>query len=488
VLFNSPEFALFFPIVVIGFYALPHPLRWILLLVASLVFYMAWRPLYVLVLLLLIVIDFIAARAMEREPEPRIRRRYLFLSLAGNLGLLFFFKYYSFAVSSTASLLKTVDVDFRPPLLNVVLPVGISFHTFQAMSYTSDVYRGRVKAERNLGRFALFVAYFPQLVAGPIERAKNLMPQLRAQVSFDAGRAADGLRLMTWGLFKKVVVADHMARAVDVVYMAPARHDGPTLTLATLLFAVQIYGDFSGYSDMAVGAARVLGVDLVWNFRTPYRARSAREFWQRWHISLSTWFRDYVYVTLGGNRVGRSRWCLNILVVFLASGLWHGAKWTFVAWGAFHGLWMVASRLSEGGRKSVVRGLRLDRVPRLHAALQTALTFTLVTIGWVLFRAASLTDTRIVLSRAGRQWGHLFVPGAWARLASSVGFLPAELALVLAFAGFLFSAEAYAGETPPMNVIARRPWYMRWPAYYALVGVILVFGVFDNSPFIYFQF
>jgi alginate O-acetyltransferase complex protein AlgI len=488
VLFNSPEFAVFFPIVVAGYYLLPPKLRWLWLLAASLVFYMAWRPVYVLVLLVLIAIDYVAGRAMEARETREERRRFLLLSLGANLGLLFVFKYYAFFATSLSSVLRMVAIDWRPTLLDVVLPVGLSFHTFQAMSYTSDVYRGRVRAERHLGFFALFVTYFPQLVAGPIERAANLLPQLEKEVAFDAERVIDGLRLMAWGLFKKVVVADRLAVAIDAAYAAPGRHDGPSLVLATVFFALQIYGDFSGYSDIALGAARVLGVRLMDNFRSPYLARSVRDFWQRWHISLTSWFRDYVYVSLGGNRVSRPRWCLNVLVVFLLSGLWHGANWTFVLWGAFHGVWMVASRTSEGVRARLAQALALDRVPRLHAVFQGVVTFALVCVGWVLFRAASLQDARLVFGRLGTGWELLLAPGAASKLAASLGLVPAELVLGLAFGVLLLVVEARAGETPPMRLVAAQPVYVRWPVYYALVAVILAFGVFDSAPFIYFQF
>jgi D-alanyl-lipoteichoic acid acyltransferase DltB (MBOAT superfamily) len=488
VLFNSPEFAVFFPLVVAGFYALPHRFRWAWLLIASLAFYMAWRPPYVLVLIALILIDYVAARAMAGCADARARRRYLLLSLAANLGLLFAFKYYGFFMTSLGTLLAAVEVDWRPTPLDLVLPVGLSFHTFQAMSYTRDVYRGRIPAERSLGLFALFVSYFPQLVAGPIERASSLIPQLKKEVAFDFDRVADGLRLMAWGLFKKVVVADRLAAAVDAVYAAPGRHDGPALVVATVLFAVQIYGDFSGYSDMALGAARVLGVRLMDNFRTPYVARSVRDFWQRWHISLTSWFRDYVYVSLGGNRVARPRWAWNVLVVFLLSGLWHGANWTFVLWGAFHGVWMVASRVSEGVRARLVQAIGLRRVPRLHAAIQVFLTFSLVCLGWVLFRAASLSDARLVFAGMGSGWESLLEPGVAFRLAASLGLAPAELMLAFTFAALLFLIEARAGDTPPLSLIAAQPSHVRWPAYYLLVSLILAFGVFDSSPFLYFQF
>jgi alginate O-acetyltransferase complex protein AlgI len=487
-LFNSPQFAVFFPLVTLGFYALPHRYRWAFLLAASLGFYMAWRPWYVIVLLVLIVIDYVAGRAMEGQAQPARRRRFLLLSLTANLGLLFVFKYYAFFTTSASFALQRLGVSWQPSVLDVVLPVGISFHTFQAMGYTSDVWRGRIRAERSLGRFALFVTYFPQLVAGPIERAAHLIPQLSAEVRFDAGRVADGLRTMAFGLFKKVVVADRMARAVDVVYAAPGAHDGPALALATLLFALQIYGDFSGYSDMAVGAARVLGVDLSENFRRPYLAQSVQEFWHRWHISLSSWFRDYLYLPLGGNRVSRSRWSFNVLLVFLLSGLWHGAHWTFVLWGAFHGTWLVASRLSERARSRGARALGLHRAPGLHGAVRTAITFVMVCLGWVLFRASSVGDALSVFQRLGRGWLALSLPGGLEHLTTSLGLASSELALTLCFGALLLAAEGRAGETPPMNLIARQPAFVRWPAYYFLVSLIVVFGVFDDAPFIYFQF
>jgi D-alanyl-lipoteichoic acid acyltransferase DltB (MBOAT superfamily) len=345
-----------------------------------------------------------------------------------------------------------------------------------------------VPAERHLGVFALFVTYFPQLVAGPIERASSLIPQLKKEVAFDFERVADGLRLMAWGLFKKVVVADRMAAAVDAVYAAPGRHDGPTLVLATVFFAIQIYGDFSGYSDMALGAARVLGVTLMDNFRTPYLARSVRDFWQRWHISLTSWFREYVYVSLGGNRVERPRWAANVLVVFLLSGLWHGANWTFVLWGAFHGLWMVASRVSEGPRARLVDAVGLRRLPRIHAAIQGLVTFSLVSLGWVFFRAASVADAGLVVAGMGAGWGSLLEPAPLPRLAAAMGVAPGELLLAVTFAVLLFLAEWRAGDTPPLNLVAVQPAHVRWPAYYVLVSLILAFGVFDSAPFLYFQF
>ena len=487
-LFNSAPFALFFPLVTIGFFVLPQRLRWEFLLLASLLFYMAWRPAYVLVLLTLIAIDYVAARAMAATQDQRARRRFLLLSLAANLGLLFVFKYYAFFASSLGGVLQALGSTWRPTVLEIALPIGISFHTFQALGYTIDVYRGRVRAEPSLQRYALFVSYFPQLVAGPIERASHLLPQLGAPVRFDGARAADGLRIMAWGLFKKAVIADRMTGPVSVVYAAPGNYDGPTLAAATLMFAVQIYGDFSGYSDMAIGAAKVLGVDLVENFRAPYGARNVREFWRRWHMSLSTWFRDYVYVPLGGNRVSPARWCFVIVVVFALSGLWHGANWTFLVWGLFHGGWMIASRFSASGRARVVRAARLDRVPRVHAALQTALTFVLVSVGWVFFRSSGLGDAGLVLGGLGRGWGRVLAAGGTDVLSANLGLTTIQLGITVGLAALLFVSESTSGDRRPVDVIARQAPALRWLGYYAMVALILTFGVFDDSPFIYFQF
>ena len=332
-LFNSVEFLLFFPIVVSLYLLIKHSQRWVLLLVASYYFYMAWKPEYILLIVASTFIDYFCGRKMGSIEEKKKRRPYLYLSLLTNLGILFTFKYFDFFTDSLQGLSEYFHLPYESPALQLILPMGISFYTFQTMSYSVDIYQGKLKPEKHFGIFALFVSFFPQLVAGPIERASNLLPQFHKPFTFDRKKAVSGLQLMLWGMFKKVVVADRLAFLVNAVYDQPGEYEGFTLFLATIFFAFQIYCDFSGYSDIAIGAARILGFDLMKNFDTPYSARNVSEFWRRWHISLSTWFKDYVYIPLGGNRVVKWRWYYNLMITFLVSGLWHGANWTFVIWG-----------------------------------------------------------------------------------------------------------------------------------------------------------
>ncbi|MCB0064655.1 MAG: MBOAT family protein, partial [Caldilineaceae bacterium] len=337
-LFNSLQFIIFFPAVVTIYFLLPHRYRWLLLLAASYYFYAAWQIEYTLLIFISTAVDYAMAHLMAQSEKLWHRRAYLGVSLLVNLGLLFGFKYFNFFNESVRATLNLFNIFYNVPAFQVLLPVGISFYTFQTLSYTIDVYRGKLAPERHFGRFALYVAFFPQLVAGPIERATHLLPQFHQPMTFNQTRIASGLRLLLWGMFKKVVIADRLALYVNQVYDHPGDHGALTLLIASYFFAFQIYCDFSGYSDIAIGAARVMGFDLMENFRQPYMARSIAGFWRRWHISLSTWFRDYLYIPLGGNRVARWRWYSNLFLVFLVSGLWHGAAWHFVIWGALHGL------------------------------------------------------------------------------------------------------------------------------------------------------
>ena len=367
-LFNSWQFALFFPVVTALFFALPPRRRQYMLLAASCVFYMAFIPAYLLIILALIGIDYAAGLWIERAEGTR-RRMYLLLSLVANVGMLAWFKYINFALSNAA--LAWGFATHTPPAswhLDIILPIGLSFHTFQSMAYTIEVYKRRSPATRDLAQYALYVLFYPQLVAGPIERPQHLIHQLTLEEPFDYDRVTAGLQLMAWGLFKKMVIADRLAVVVAQVYDAPRQFGGPALALGTVFFALQIFCDFSGYSDVAIGAAQVMGVKLMRNFDRPYSARSIAEFWQRWHISLSTWFRDYVYIPLGGNRAARSRWFTNLLITFTVSGLWHGAKWTFVAWGALNGLYLIAEIMLAPARERLVVLTGLSRVPWLRAA------------------------------------------------------------------------------------------------------------------------
>ncbi|MGE4569241.1 MAG: MBOAT family protein, partial [Bacteroidales bacterium] len=355
-LFNSLHFLVYFILVLSLYYALPHSKRWILLLGASCYFYMAFVPVYILILGFTIVVDYIAGIYIEKAEGNR-RKLFLIISLIANIGVLGFFKYYNFLNRSLSSFLQLgFDMATPLPYLSILLPIGLSFHTFQAMSYTIEVYRGAHKAERHFGIYALYVMFFPQLVAGPIERPQNLLPQFRTSKFFQAEGFRQGLAQVAMGFFKKVVIADRLAMAVDHAYATSPEQSGLSMAIAAFFYSFQIYCDFSGYSDIAIGSARMMGFKLMTNFNAPYLAKSLTEFWKRWHISLSTWFKDYLYISLGGNRVSAAKVYRNLFIVFLISGLWHGANWTFVIWGALHGVIIVAEKfvnhlhLPTGGR------------------------------------------------------------------------------------------------------------------------------------------
>lgn len=481
-LFNSPQFVLFFTGVVFLHFAIPHRWRWMLLLAASAYFYMCWKPEYILLLLVSISADYYAALEMEKRLRGRARVPFLVLSLAVNLGLLFAFKYFNFVNGSLRALFDHFNIFYGVPALRVLLPVGISFYTFQALSYTIDVFRGEKEAERHFGIFAVYILFFPQLVAGPIERSTSLMPQFRQRHDPDERRFSDGLRWMAWGYFKKMVVADRLGLYVSRFYNNPSGADGIQLLIATYFFAFQIFCDFSGYSDIAIGAAKILGFDLMENFKRPYFARSIREFWSRWHISLSTWFRDYLYIPLGGNRCGRRRWQVNLFTVFLISGLWHGANWTFVVWGALHGFYILFSLWTAGLRWRISKAVGLTERPLLRRILSTGITFHLVLFSWVFFRSSSLPEAGMILSKMGRSLLHLGAGnplGPWSAW---------EMAAALLSLAYMETIHFLQRERPIGQFIGERSPWLRWSWYYGMVFSILIFGVFQKSPFIYFQF
>jgi D-alanyl-lipoteichoic acid acyltransferase DltB (MBOAT superfamily) len=479
---------MFFPLTVLGYFVVPYRYRWCLLLIASYYFYMSWCPVYGLLLLLTTGIDYAAGLMIERAANPWRHRAWLLVSLASNLGGLGFFKYYGFFSQSVADLLAWLGGSpTAVPRLDILLPVGISFYTFQSMSYAIDVYRGVQKAEPHFGYFALYVSFWPQLVAGPIERSTSLLPQLKQAYQFDARRVADGLKRMLWGFFKKLVIADRLALFVTAVYAQPAEYTGFTLLLATVGFAFQIYCDFSGYSDIALGSAQVMGVRLMRNFRSPYFSGSIPEFWQRWHISLSTWFRDYVYIPLGGNRVPRWRWAVNVAVVFLLSGLWHGANWTFVVWGAIHGLFYLLTSLV---RPLLPRHERSNSqfVQGLWHLTSVGLTFAITCVAWVFFRAQSLSDAWYILSAIATD---LDLPLTIRELRQTVmlGGVTTTDAQIIAAAILLMEGVQLVQLRGSVRERLRIwPGWIRWPVYYSLILGLLAFGVFSGQNFIYFQF
>ncbi len=402
--------------------------------------------------------------------------------MVSNIGILILFKYYDLFASSINSLLGGFQGNARVPLLTLLLPVGVSFYTFKIMNYTIDVYRGTLPAEPRFGSFALFVAFFPQLISGPIDRAARLLPQFRDKVLFDYDRVTAGLNLMLWGFFQKLVIADSLATLVDPVFDNPTLHTGPSLVIAAIFFTFQIYCDFSGYSDIAIGAAQVLGFTSMNNFDSPYLSRSIPEFWRRWHISLSSWFRDYLYIPLGGNRASLPRWYLNLFLVFLISGLWHGSNWTFAVWGSLHGCYYLCSLMTSGLRSRINAATGLSALPGVHRCLQVAVTFLLVAFAWIFFRAASISDALYITTHLFSGWGA--EPG----LSSSPFTGRPEFFAAMGGLGVLAASSFMAKGGSAREALLHKPLWVRWALYYCAILAILLFGNFGSRQFIYFQF
>lgn len=477
-LFNSFAFAIFLPVVFIFYWALPHRFRWVLMLVASYYFYMSWNIKYIFLILFTTFISYEAARMLEHAGSKKTKKWILAVATILCLGVLFFFKYFNFVSASVADFLSLLAIHMNPLTLKVLLPVGISFYTFQTLSYVIDVYRGDIPAERHFGYYAVFISFFPQLVAGPIERTRNLLPQIKAEHKFGYEQATYGLKLMAWGFFKKIVIADTLVQYVSTVYDAPHNFQGFALVLATVFFAIQIYCDFSGYSDIAIGTAKLLGVNLMTNFKSPYFSASVKEFWNRWHVSLSTWFRDYVYIPLGGNRVGKVRYVLNLMITFLVSGLWHGANWTFVVWGGIHG----ATQIVENAvipKKKQSTGIRWW--------IRIFVVFVFVSFAWIFFVSNSMRDAAYVI-------GHLFdnirnpikyLHAGFTKIGMSKVMFAREMILVVILGVFDF----FSLKMDVISELSRKKPVVRWAAYICL-GLIIVFfsqkGV--AAEFVYFQF
>ena len=401
--FNSLDFLIFYPIVLLLHYLLPLKYRWMMLLTASLIFYMWWSaPLFFLILFTTVV-SWICSLVIEKTDDPKKKKLCLTLTLITSLGVLFFFKYYNFLAGTAMSIGALFGAEFDATL-QLILPVGISFYTFQTLSYAIDVYRGDIKTEHHFGYYFLFVTFFPQLVAGPIERPDNLLPQLRKEYRWNWDDAMAGGKRMLAGFFKKIVVADLLATYVNAVYNNAEASTGLGIVVASAMFAVQIYCDFSGYTDIAIGCARMMGIHLMQNFNRPYSAKSIKEFWGRWHISLSTWFRDYLYIPLGGNRCAPARRWINVMIVFLVSGLWHGAAWTFVIWGFLHGAYQIIGGLTLKKRQALCEKLHINRDSVGFALYQQAVTCVLVTFAWIFFRANSTGDLLTLLSHLFTSW------------------------------------------------------------------------------------
>ncbi len=466
-LFNSIAFLLFFPIVCVCYFALPSlKVRNLFLLAASYYFYMNWQPIYALLLLTSTVITYLAARGIGHFEDDGKKRACLLTSLILNLGILFLFKYYDFAAENVTSLLRVLGIAVDFPSFSMLLPVGISFYTFQALGYSIDVYREKTPVEKDFFTYALFVSFFPQLVAGPIERSTNLLPQFKEKHSFCYEEVMAGFRLMLWGYFLKLALADRCAIYVDAIFNNVEQHNGGSFLLASLFFPFQIYGDFAGYSLVAIGVARVLGFRLMENFRRPYFAASVTEFWRRWHISLSTWFKDYVYIPLGGNRCGRYRQYFNVLTTFVVSGLWHGANWTFLVWGTLHGVLQCVER-ALGFHKANWTGFR--------KFAHVFFTFCVVSLAWIFFRANNVSDAFTIIQGI---FTDLKMP--YLQLAD---FLAIGMALAL-----LFLKECIDEFGWSMRISESPQWWLRHLYMVVMIVYIILLGVLNGDQFIYFQF
>lgn len=500
-LFNSLEYLVFFPLVTAIYFLLPSiKTRNYMLLIASYYFYMQYKPEYALLMLLTSFCCYIAALNIEKTESKGIKRFWFFISILGSLGVLFFFKYFNFFNNNMAGLLSLFNVSYRPFSIDVLLPVGISFYTFQSLSYTIDVYRGDINAERDFFTFALFVSFFPQLVAGPIERSTNLLPQFYRYNEFDAERAASGLRLMLFGFFKKVVIADRLAVIVNTVYNNHKAYNGIYYIIATIAFAYQIFCDFSGYSDIARGTARVLGYELSTNFERPYYSKSVTEFWRRWHISLSSWFRDYLYIPLGGSRKGYLRTLINLFIVFVVSGLWHGASWTFVVWGALNGLAIVIERVlgigKRSGKKEYMeyqtgkkrqRPLLLRIFGSLAGLVPMVLTFAFICGTWVFFRAQSIDQALYMLPRFLEGFD-TFNLKQFLGTRIILGLDHWEFFTAIGSIILLELVHIFQSFASPSRVLARMPVAIRLVTYAVCLSIVIWFAWTESQTFIYFAF
>lgn len=497
-LFNSYHFLLFFPIIVLLYWLIPLRFRYIWLLAASYYFYMCWNAKYALLLFFSTAVTYTSGITINRirngnaEEKKKVKLAKLCVAACFiiNLGILGWFKYFDFIFGNLQKVFSATGITLNSPSFDIILPVGISFYTFQALSYTMDIYRGEIYAEKNFLKYALFVSFFPQLVAGPIERSKNLLKQVAVPHRFDYEKCREGFLLMLWGFFMKLIIADRAAVLVNIVYNNYTTYPGLYLVIATVLFAFQIYCDFGGYSTIAMGAAKILGFDLMENFNCPYFSKSVSEFWRRWHISLSSWFRDYLYIPLGGNRKGTVRKYFNMMVVFVTSGLWHGAQWSFIAWGGINGIFQVIGERLKPLRDALNKIFKLDRASLSHKLFKVVFTFILIDFTWIFFRANRFLDAFVIIKSmlTVHNWWILFDDSLFALGLDWKNFILLMGALLI-----LLTADAckYKGIRIKEVILKQELWF-RWLFYISAIVFILVFGIwgpgYDASMFIYFQF
>lgn len=477
-LFNSLSFAIFLPIVFILYWSFQNKklvVQNVLLLVASYFFYAFWDYRFLLLLVFSTFLDYYTGRIISGKEDPFWRKFWLCQSVIINLGFLGVFKYYNFFAGSFAEALSSFGFRVHPATINVILPVGISFYTFHGISYVLDIYNRKIIPEKNIINYSVFVSFFPLLVAGPIERATHLLPQILKKRTFNYAQAVDGLRQILWGLFKKIVIADNCAAFVNSIFGNTIQYSGSTLLLGAIYFAFQIYCDFSGYSDIALGTARLFGIELLRNFAFPYFSRNIAEFWRRWHISLSSWFRDYLYIPLGGSQTNTIKKVRNIFIIFLVSGFWHGANWTFIIWGGLNALFILPSILTKTNRMNLDIVAQGKFLPSVKEIMQISFTFCLTVFAWIFFRSETLTQAMNYVSII---------------FSESLFTIPEQRSRMIALLIVLFMVVEWIGRENqhPLVILRKRNVITRWSFYTITAFTIWYFGVFEDRAFIYFQF
>lgn len=476
--FNSINFLFFYTFIFILYLISPNRIKWFVLLVSSYAFYMFAKPEYILVMLFVTCNVYLFGLCLEKIQSVKVRKSILILSIILNLGTLIAFKYINFFTNNINNVSLKLGLKIDIPELKFVVPMGISFFILQALSYIFDVYNGKIKAEKHLGYLATYVSFFPTVLSGPIERGTNLLPQIHKSNKINYERFTSGLTIVLIGVFKKVVIADRLAFYVNKVYDNVHIYKGWPLIVATVFFGIQLYCDFSGYTDIAIGCAKMLGFDLIKNFEYPYFSKNIQEFWKRWHISLTSWFRDYLYIPLGGNRKGKIRTYLNILIVFLASGFWHGASWTFILWGAIHGVYQIIGKLTKGFKERIRSILRINKNSKLLGFIQMIITFILVDFAWIFFRANSISDARYIISNLLVNVNHIDKKSILV-----VSGKDMKLMLLFVAVFILYELVLY------LKLIKKRiPLVIRWILYYLCFYSIIFWGIASNSKFIYVQF
>jgi alginate O-acetyltransferase complex protein AlgI len=502
-IFNSYVFILFFVAVVSLYFSIPHKYRWIPLLGASYYFYMCWKPEYVIILAGATLVDYWIAPVMAKTSTPIVRKRFLILSLFLNVGVLFLFKYFNFFGESLEALLSRFNIMVNMPSFRLLLPVGISYYTFKKISYIVDVYRGHREPETHLGKFALYVSFFPELAAGPIDRSGDLLPQFHQHHHLEYERVINGLKLIVWGMFKKVVVADRLAVFVDQVYNRPFDYQGISLAAATLFFSIRIYADFSGYTDMAIGIGQVMGFRLADNFNRPYFAKSITEFWRRWHISFTTWLRDYLFLPIAYAvsrkiktpalwHIKGESWAYvtGTMVTMLLCGLWHGAGWTFVVWGGLHGLYLVISFATRKTRKKLRKKFIKPFLKKPYRFLRVLFTFSVVSFLWVFFRANSLSDAAYIASRIfnPRDWAAFTLEKEWLKTTILMGHSKQEFLIAVLAVVFMLLVHAIQQHEGMRRMLSQKPLILRWALYILLTLAVMNLGQVKEIPFIYAEF